>query len=124
MSPEARGASRTGLLVLALLLLLTFLQGLRGTSGLAGVARSARAMCEGLPVYAALAAEIPADARVEMEVDPAEERAAERFVCARLDLAPRVVVARLDGEEPPAGPPASFRLVDRGEGSAVLEELP
>lgn len=124
MSPEARRASRAGLLVLALLFLVTFLQGLRGTSGLVGVARSARAMCEGLPDYAALAAEIPADARIEMEVDRAEERAAERFVCARLELAPRAVVARLEGGEPPAGPPPSFRLIDRGQGSAKLEKLP
>lgn len=124
MSPGARAASRAGLLVLTFLFLVAFLQGLRGTIGLPAVARSARAMCEGLPDYTALAAEVPAGARVEMEVDPAEERAAERFVCARLELAPRVVVARIDGEEPPAGPPASFRLVDRGEGPAQLEKLP
>jgi len=122
--PAARAASRAGLLVLTLLYLVTFLQGLRGTAGLAGVARSARAMCEGLPDYETLAAGVPAGALVEVEVDRAEPRAAERFVCARLALAPRAVVARPEGEVSVEGPRAGYRIVDRGEGGAQLEKLP
>jgi len=106
--------------LLGLLALTAWLQGLRGVAQLPGVARAARAMCEGLPDYAALAREhaVPLDGRVAIVVDPLEERAGERFVCARLALAPRPVDARPLGEgiegERLALRPADFLLTDLG----------
>jgi len=123
VSPRARWARRIGRLALALLYLGALVQGLRATAGLAGVARSARAMCEGLPDYAEIARSVPAQARIEVEVDRGDERAGERFVCARLALAPRTVVARRADGTPAEGPPPTVRLVDHGAG-VRLEELP
>lgn len=89
-------------------------------------------MCEGLPDYAALARarDLPRDARVAVVVDPREERAGERFVCARLALAPRPVDARplreAVGRERFVERPADFLLTDLGDtgGGARLEREP
>lgn len=123
MRAPARRAGRIGRLALALFYVAALVQGLRATAGLAGVARGARSMCEGLPDYATVARELPLDARVEVEVDRAEARAGERFVCARLALAPRAVVAGAADGTPPEGAPATHRLFDLG-GVVRIEEAP
>ncbi len=114
--PAARAA-------LALLALVAFALGARSTAELPRVAREARVMCEGLPDYAGFAATLPVQARVLVVVDPADERAGERFVCARLALAPRRVDARRLDEPPPAAGEADAVLRDLGAG-LVLEVGP
>lgn len=124
MSPprRARGvfAALTAALALAAIAL-----GVSRTVALPRVAREARAMCEGLPDYAALGAALPEDARVVVVVDAGEERAAERFVCARLALAPRRVDAHRHGEPLSAPAEAGALLFDLGTGAGPrLEVLP
>lgn len=114
--PAARAA-------LALLALATFALGARRTADLPRVARDARVMCEGLPDYAGFAATLPATARVLVVVDPGDERAGERFVCARLALAPRRVDARRLDEPAPVAGEADAVLRDLGAG-LVLEVGP
>jgi len=120
------GAARLATWALAALGLLAaaaFGLGLYRSADLPRIACEQRVMCEGLPDYAALAAELPATARVLVIVDAGEERAAERFVCARLALAPRRVDARPTNEPPPAPGEADVLLRDLGRG-ATLEVAP
>jgi hypothetical protein len=119
---RARGALTA---LTAALALAAFALGVSRTVALPRIAREARAMCEGLPDYAALGAALPDDARVMVVVDAGEERAAERFVCARLALAPRRVDAHRHGEPMPAPAEAGVLLVDLGTGAGPrLEVLP
>jgi hypothetical protein len=104
-------------LLLALGAVAAYVQGLRGTAALPRIVRDSRAMCEELPDYAALAGGTALDTRIAMRVDPADPRAGERFVCARLALAPRKVVARIAGEPTREGPEPAYLLVDTGEGA-------
>jgi hypothetical protein len=129
---RSRRAGQALCYLLGALACAAWLQGLRGVAALPRVAREARAMCEGLPDYAGLARDlgVPLVARVAVVVDPREERAGERFVCARLALAPRPVEARpvgeaVDGDRLPQ-PPAEFLLTDLGdaEGRVRLEREP
>ncbi len=129
---RSRRAGQALLCLFGALACAAWLQGLRGVAALPRVAREARAMCEGLPDYAALARDlgVPLVARVAVVVDPQEERAGERFVCARLALTPRPVEARPLGEDVEVDrfpqPPAGFRLTDLGgaEPGARLEPKP
>ncbi len=115
--PPRRRFGRAFALLLSLFALAAIVQGLRGTGALPDIVGAARAMCEGLPDYAALAAAAPTDARIAIRVDPNEARAGERFVCARLVLAPRPVIARVEGEPSPGGAEPEYLLVDLGEGA-------
>lgn len=119
MTRRAVGLRRLALGALALLALAGFALGVRRTADLPRVARDARVMCEGLPDYARIAAGLPVAARVLVIVDPREERAAERFVCARLALAPRRVDARRLDEPAPAAGEADAVLRDLGTGAAL-----
>ena len=124
MSPLRRARGILTALTAALELA-SFALGVSGSVALPQIAREARAMCEGLPDYAALGAALPVDARVMVVVDAGEERAAERFVCARLALAPRRVDARRHGEPLPAPAEAAALLFDLGTGAGPrLEVLP
>lgn len=107
----------------ATLALATYALGARRAADLPRIARAARAMCEGLPDYAALAAAAPPFARVLVVVDAAEERAGERFACARLELAPRRVTGRRASEPAPSAADADWVLRDLGR-DARLEALP
>lgn len=122
-SRRARRARPLITLLLALGAVASIVQGLRGTAALPGIVRGARAMCEELPDYSSLAAGVATDARIAMRVDPAELRAGERFVCARLALAPRRVVAQLPGEPQREGPDPDYLLVDSG-GAATFGRVP
>ena len=126
-SPRRTGRVRRAWQAVTLLLALgavaSIVQGVRGTAALPRIVRGARAMCEGLPDYSALAGDVATGARIAMRVDPGEPRAAERFVCARLALAPRRVVAQLPGEPPGEGPEPRYLLVDEGDG-ATFGPLP
>jgi hypothetical protein len=90
LSPELR--ARLGRWLLAGALVGLAIPGLRRGVRLADGAESERVMCEGLPDYALSVASLSESSRLRFWTDVADPRASERYFCAQLAVAPRLLV--------------------------------
>ncbi|MFN7940802.1 MAG: hypothetical protein U0X73_04340 [Thermoanaerobaculia bacterium] len=90
LSPERR--ARLGRWLLAGALVGLAIPGLRRGVRLADEAEGERVMCEGLPNYAGAVAALSESSRLRFWVDGADPRASERYFCAQLAVAPRLLV--------------------------------
>jgi hypothetical protein len=79
-------------LVAAAVLALSLAGWWRGLS-LGSQAAAHGGLCRGLPPAAPAVAALPPRAVLRLVVDPSDPRAAARFVCAQLEVAPRVLLA-------------------------------
>jgi hypothetical protein len=92
MPVRRSGQPRPWIYAWLLLLVPVWGVGLRDSARMLQWAGSSPSVCNGLGGYAALAGAVPPEATLGFVTDAAEPAASERFFCAQLALAPRVLV--------------------------------